>query len=143
MVDRQVVARRLAALESYVTRLRPYGARPRDEFVADEQAVLAAERLLQLALQSVLDLAAHWVADRALTPAERYADLFPILERAGLLDPALAGRLREAAGLRNLLVHEYLEIDRGRIHDVLVRDLDDLTAFRRKMVEAVANEPEE
>lgn len=33
-------------------------------------------------------------------------------------------------GFRNMLVHEYIDIDRRIVYDVLQRHLDDLEAFR-------------
>ena len=40
----------------------------------------------------------------------------------------LAGRLGDAAGLRNLLVHDYGDIDHARLWDTL-GELDDLRSF--------------
>ena len=35
------------------------------------------------------------------------------------------------AGFRNILVHEYLEIDRRRVYQILKDDLDDFERFIR------------
>ena len=41
----------------------------------------------------------------------------------------LSKRLAPMAGFRNILVHEYLEIDRHRVYRVLREDLGDFELF--------------
>ena len=41
----------------------------------------------------------------------------------------LSKRLAPMAGFRNILVHEYLEIDRHRVYRVLKNDLSDFERF--------------
>ena len=57
-----------------------------------------------------------------------YADVFSSLADGGFLERDLARSLGEAAGQRNLLVHDYLDIDDRRVFASLSR-LDDLRAF--------------
>src|SRR3972149_711448 len=59
VVDAEAVRRRLGKLDAIVRRLRPYGAMDARVFEADEVAQAACERLLQVAIQLVLDLGAH------------------------------------------------------------------------------------
>ena len=49
------------------------------------------------------------------TPAS-YADAFRLLEKAGIIDPALADRLVRAAGFRNMVAHAYESLDMLRVH---------------------------
>jgi uncharacterized protein YutE (UPF0331/DUF86 family) len=60
--------------------------------------------------------------------------------RDALVDPEdadLAGRLGEASGQRNLLVHGYADIDDAQIWSSLAR-LDDLRAFAAAAERAVS-----
>ena len=61
---------------------------------------------------------------------ETNRDAFTCLEEAGEIDPELARRLREWAGFRNVLVHDYLTIDHGIAYRAIRDDLGDLDAFR-------------
>lgn len=58
-----------------------------------------------------------------------FGDSFTVLHECGVIDDALAGRLRGLAGLRNRLVHVYDEIDDVRVHEALTAGLADLDAF--------------
>jgi uncharacterized protein YutE (UPF0331/DUF86 family) len=64
------------------------------------------------------------IAEQGFREAESYADIIDILGEAGVIPMAFAVRIRGMVGLRNILVHDYLEIDPkelrrhlGRIRD--------------------------
>lgn len=46
-----------------------------------------------------------------------------------MIDVDLASRLKAAAGLRNLVAHQYGVLDFGRVHDMASRDIGDLLTF--------------
>jgi uncharacterized protein YutE (UPF0331/DUF86 family) len=73
------------------------------------------------------DIAGHLVAELELTVPPDYRGLFPELTASGL-DQDLATRLGDAAGLRNILVHDYLDLDEDAVWGALGH-LDDLRGF--------------
>ena len=131
MVDRDVVFQRLAALRLNARRLEGSLAEGRDRFLADENVQLIAERCLQLAIQAILDIGTHIIADQGLNRPAGYEDIVPELGRAGILPAVLVERLSGIAGLRNILVHDYLAVDHGRLFDDLTTGLGDLEEFAR------------
>ncbi|HXO42121.1 MAG TPA: DUF86 domain-containing protein [Thermoanaerobaculia bacterium] len=133
VVDRDALSSRLDALETYLAELRGFLTGSRDEFVREPSVHHLAERYLHLACESVLDISHHVIADQGYRQAGSYKDAIDVLQQEGLLDADLAGRLKRWMGLRNLLVHLYLEIDHGRIYDAISEDLDDLHSFTSRM----------
>ncbi len=124
MTDAELVAKKLAAVETNVRELRELADPSRlEEDVKEERFVL---HTLQLAVQAALDAASHVVSDARLGEPERSRDLFPLLARAGWISRELSDRLERMAGFRNLLVHEYGIVDLGIVRDVLEHRLDDL-----------------
>ena len=101
----------------------------REDFVKDAAMQAQAERWLQLAAECCLDLTHHVIADRGWKTPSSYREGFEILESEGVLPSELAKHMVGWAGLRNLLVHLYLEIDHARIHAVLCDELDQLEQF--------------
>jgi len=122
----EVLRRKLAQLEEYIVileRLRRYSL---DEFLDDPERYGSAERFLQLAIESLLDMGNHVVAELALGEVRAYSDLPRILAEKGHLSPILAEKWVRMIGFRNILVHEYLAVDRTIVHRVLAQDLSDL-----------------
>ena len=138
MTDPELLAKRLAALQSYVEQLRRLG-RPEllTSDVKEERFIL---HTLQLAMQSALDIASHIVSDEWMGEPEKNRDLFLLLAREGWIGRDLALALGEMTGMRNILVHEYLMVDLEKVRRSLAEDLDDLLDFahsiRRRLTES-------
>jgi uncharacterized protein YutE (UPF0331/DUF86 family) len=128
LVDPERVSDRLARLEHLLRLLEGVREGGEERYLADEGLRLRAERALQLSIQMCLDIAAHLGTELGLAAPGSYREVFAGLADAGAVDRGLATRLQEAAGLRNLLVHGYAELDDRRVFAALGR-LDDLRAF--------------
>jgi len=77
----------------------------------------AAERTLQVLIEACIGITKHWVkAKRGTTPPDAYKG-FEALSQAGVdVDLAL---WRSIVGLRNALVHDYLNVDADVIRTVI------------------------
>ncbi len=132
MVDRFVVITRIAKIREYVALLRRIrGLADERRFMSDPLIYGNAERYLQLAIQAVLDISHHIVADRNLALPADSKSLFDLLARQKVVSKSLSVKLAAMAGFRNVLVHEYLEIDRRRVYRALTTDLKDFETFIR------------
>ena len=129
MVDREIFSRRLEALRGYLRKLKAFLEADEEEFVREPALHDLAERYLHMAVDACLDLANHWIADKALPTPDANRDTFTILERAGELSAEMADKLRGWAGFRNILVHEYLEIDHCIAYRTIRHELVDLESF--------------
>ncbi len=132
MVDRFIVDARIAKIREYVALLRKiYRLADEKTFIKDPLVYGNAERYLQLAIQCVLDISNHVVADLRLNLPSDNRELFQMLANQRILSPSLSKKLTAMAGFRNILVHEYLEIDRRRVYGVLKNSLGDFETFIR------------
>jgi uncharacterized protein YutE (UPF0331/DUF86 family) len=130
LVDPEAIRRRLRQIDQRVGWLREIQAQGREAFRGSVALQAQAERHLQLAIQAAIDIALHLLAEESGEAPEDYGAAFERLGRRGTVDADLAGRLRLAAGLRNVLVHGYLDVDPDRVWAHL-DGLDDLAAFAR------------
>ena len=132
VVDRFVVTARITKVREYVALLRKIrGLADERRFVSDPLIYGNAERYLQLAIQAVLDISHHIVADRNLPLPADSKSHFDLLARQKVVSKKLAVKLTAMAGFRNVLVHEYLEIDRRRVYRALTTELRDFESFIR------------
>lgn len=128
MADAELVRRRLRELGRRVAALRALRDGDEAAFLRDLALQAQAERHLQIALQTAIDVALHIVATETDATPDDYGSAFTALADSGVIPPDLGSRLRLAAGLRNILVHAYLDVDPERIWAQLAR-LDDLVSL--------------
>jgi uncharacterized protein YutE (UPF0331/DUF86 family) len=119
-------------MERSLRTLRQLRAKGRDAFVSDEAVQDRAERHAQLLAQACADVALHILAGGGVTVPETYAEAIASLGPAGVVSAELATRVAEAARLRNLLVHAYLDVDHGRLFDELGW-IEDAAVFAREV----------
>jgi uncharacterized protein YutE (UPF0331/DUF86 family) len=121
-----IISRKLAQLDTHVTRLRAFEGLSAEEYASDWMRRCAIERTLELAIDACIGLVRHAIAERRLRSPTTYADTFVIARDAGLFDQPLAAALGRMCGFRNILAHESEHMDAGVAVDVLRHHLDDL-----------------
>ncbi len=125
MVDPKSVDVRLEHLAELLAESERIRASGRAAYDASFRDRLAAQHAIQLAIQICVDIGAHLVAELALRMPDAYRGAFAALQEPLGLAPELVEGLSAAAGMRNVLVHVYLEVDDDRVWDALGH-LDDL-----------------
>jgi len=127
----EVIRRRLQKLDEYLAILKKLRSYPLEEFLADPERYGSAERFLQLAIEALMDMGSHVIAELELGTIEAYSDIPKILAQKGYISPELADRWVRMIGMRNILVHEYLDIDRELVYRALNDHLKDLNALKQ------------
>lgn len=128
MVDEERVVRLLGRLRADIAFLRRYAGRPVDELLADEEALSAVKYRFVTAIEGTVRVAHHLAAAEGWTPPETNAGALRELGRRGVLTLETARRLASAAGFRNVLVHQYAEVDDTIVVHALA-DLADLEDY--------------
>lgn len=119
-----VIERKLAMLNKYHADLAAYV-----ESGLPEEDHYAIERLIQLCVEVMYDISAHWLAVQGFVQPDSYAEMFREAGHRGLLPESLAQSLANAAKMRNLIVHVYERIDWRRIREALPIILQDVAKF--------------
>jgi uncharacterized protein YutE (UPF0331/DUF86 family) len=129
----EVVVRKLDTLRSLLAELEKHAGATADEIRQDPYRV---ERLLELLVTAAADLLSHLLAERGEQPGT-YREIFRRAGEQGLIAAELAERLEKAAGMRNVLVHLYEDIDYQVVADSVERALADFDEFLRVMRQRV------
>jgi uncharacterized protein YutE (UPF0331/DUF86 family) len=127
VTDAELVARKLAQIETYVAELRRLARL--DEIARDVRERRFVEHTLQMAIQAALDVASHIVSDERLGEPRTNQELFDLLASAGWIAVEQAVILRRAVGFRNVVVHGYAAVDPEIVRDVAENHLPDLLDF--------------
>jgi uncharacterized protein YutE (UPF0331/DUF86 family) len=129
VVDPDLIRRKLSELELLIRQVGEYRAISTDDYRRDWKTQRIVERTLQMAIEACLDVANHAIADRGLKVPSTYAETFDVLADAGLLEPGLQVSMRRMVGFRNIVVHEYAQIDAEQVVRILREHLGDLAVF--------------
>ncbi|MBP6470938.1 MAG: DUF86 domain-containing protein [Chloroflexi bacterium] len=130
MVKRQIIHKRLQKLDEYLAILQEAQKYSYEAFIASPERYGSVERFLQLALEVLIDLGNHIVADDELGEVGYQRDIPALLAENGYISPELREKWFQMIGFRNILVHDYAEIDHQIVYDVLQNQLADFLALR-------------
>jgi len=129
MTKNRIVYRRLDKIREKLALLRSVAEAPFDKFMSDALLHSAAEHALQVSIQDVIDICAYLVKKAQLRMPEEYRDLPVIASRLGVFPEELATKVASMIGMRNVLVHMYLDVDLSLVHRMLQDNLDDFNQF--------------
>lgn len=138
MVDRDLVASKLAELSEHVARVRQHRKPTAEALRRDRDARDLVAFNLMLAVQACVDIASHVIADERWLPATTLAASFERLEEHGVVTPSVRAELVRAVGLRNVIAHGYAAVRPDAVHAASVSGVDDLDAFARQIAAWIA-----
>ena len=131
-----VIVNKAAIIERCVARVREvYAGNSKNllgDFTKQDSIVLNIQR----ACETSIDMAMYVVRTRKLGIPQESRDAFVLLESAGLLDSALASRLKLMVGFRNVAVHDYTVLNLEVVQSIVTQHLDEFLEFSRVMVKA-------
>lgn len=129
MVDREVIVAKAGALKRHLERLRGIGRMKRHIYLENLDAQDIAVHNLQMAIQKCIDIGNHFFSEWDIGAPASYAEVFDEMRRRKIITRAMTDRMIKMAGLRNRIVHEYEEIDHGKIFSFIKHDLRDFEVF--------------
>ncbi|HBY57714.1 MAG TPA: hypothetical protein DEG96_07655 [Candidatus Atribacteria bacterium] len=140
-ITRQKIFEKLQLLDGYLSNLKQLKKEIKspEEFLEDFHLYGLAERYLQLSCQVVLDTLNLMIIEEACEKPEDNQEAVSILFRRKVISENLASGLEGMAGFRNILVHEYGEIDRKRVYQYLLEKLELFKDFKKEILNWLKN----
>jgi uncharacterized protein YutE (UPF0331/DUF86 family) len=129
MVDREVIEAHLQNMEEALANLGRYGDLSLQEFSKDLSLLWITERGLEILIQNLLDIGAHILASDIKNDWDDYRDIILKLGHHGIIPMDFSEKIQSMAGLRNILVHEYLRVDASKLYDYLQKRRGDFTEY--------------
>jgi uncharacterized protein YutE (UPF0331/DUF86 family) len=83
-------------------------------------------------IQIVIDISCHLAGKYNLGNPQSYSECIELLYKNNYLDSDLSKKLKSMIGLRNILVHEYIKVDVGKIYELLDH-IGDFKLFAEKI----------
>jgi len=137
MVNPDILYSRLEKLKEYITILKSLQDYPESEFINTPLLHGGGERYVQLSVECMLDIGKHIIADSRYRSPQDYKDVFQVLLEENIISIKLCERLKKWAGLRNIIVHDYMKLDTKKIYDVICHDLTDIKQYIKKVADFI------
>ena len=125
--DMNVILTRLSKIENYLKRLKKYESTTFEEYSESQDIQLITERLIQVMTEAALDILKHLLSCLGIIQQKKdWTNRDYCLEAAKLeiLTPEIANQLAKAAGMPNILVHIYLDIEPEQVFFAIAKSLE-------------------
>lgn len=138
MLRPDFVQRKLHLIADDLGHLGEFRDLTHDQLVDDPIRLAAAERILERIILRAIDINEHLIVAHATGDEDRttrltYRETFERLADYDILDREFADAIAPSAGLRNILVHEYNDVDHRILHGAISTALEQYQRY----VEAV------
>jgi len=129
MLDRTIIETHLGNMEAALANLKRYEHLTPEDFAKDLSYTWIAAKGLEILIQNLLDIGAHILASAIKNDWDDYGEIILKLGQYGIIPEPFVEKIHGMAGLRNILVHEYLRVDPNKLHYFMQNRLSDFTEF--------------
>lgn len=141
MINPEIINTRLEEIEENLKLLEELKSIPKNKFCSDPRLFKLAERCLEINIQALLDIAHHIIAGNSWPRPKDNNETISIIANHEVIPKDFAEKILPMAGLRNILVHEYIKIDPAIIYEH-IQNLEDFRQFQEHIITYLQNLPE-
>lgn len=118
MLNKQFIQRKIKLIQEDLAHLEPFARYRFDEIAEDPIKYAATERFLERIVTRAIDINHHCLArlGEGNEVVRDYQDTFKGLADLGVYPKEFGTMIAPSAGLRNILVHEYDEVDAKQVY---------------------------
>jgi len=129
MVDKEVIESLCISIRGSLKELSDAQDIDWNKFVKDNRSRRFVERLLQIAIEAMIDIGHHIISDEGFREPQSYRDVFKVLTENGILSEDDLPKYEKIASFRNILVHHYEKIDDSIVYGIFKNNLRDLEEY--------------
>jgi uncharacterized protein YutE (UPF0331/DUF86 family) len=129
MPNWEIIEQHIQNMEEALTELGKYRNISFEDFQRDLSLRWVVEKGLEILIQNLLDMGAHLLASQIKNDWEDYGEIILKLGKHRVIPEVFSDKIKGMAGLRNILIHEYMKIDLDKLFDYLKVRLEDFVLF--------------
>ncbi len=126
MTNISVIENKISSVRKYLDILEHYKNFSKDEITGDIDRKGALERYLYLVMQASIDLTEAVISYKKLRKPSTMSESFHILEEADIITPELSQQMIKMTGFRNIIAHDYENLNYDIVYDVLQNRLSNI-----------------
>lgn len=129
---------KIIEIEKFIEELEPVLPKKFEEYKEDYKIKAVCERYFEKIIEAVTDIAFLIIKEKNLKQPEYEKQVFDLLSQKSLIPNSLSSRLKDAKGMRNIISHQYGEIDDSMVFDSvtneLIPDVKEFIEFINKII---------
>ncbi|KXS50359.1 MAG: hypothetical protein A8274_360 [Halanaerobium sp. 4-GBenrich] len=138
MVKKEIILERSQKCNEYLSQLEEIIEGVEfDDFNSKPLLYGSAERFLHLSIEALIDIGNHIISDNNLGRVNVYKDIALILAENGYLTEEEKKLFIKIIAFRNILVHDYMDLDRDVIFNLLKNNLKDIRGILKSYLKLI------
>lgn len=134
MVNPSVIIKRAEQIEKHLERIRPFTSLSYDAFLKDNITQDVVEYNLFQIVNHLIDIFQHIVVDEEYGFPETAYEAAQILLTKGILVQEEAEIFKQMVGFRNLVSHDYINIEKETVYQILTHGEKDIRTLLTRIV---------
>ena len=139
MVDKNQILRKLTELETHLKEIKEFSTISVEAYKEDWKTQRIIERTLQIIIELCIDIAEHIISDDHMRLPTTYSDTFKVLVENHVIDQSLFNIMEKMAKFRNVVVHQYENIDATIVVRILRKSLKDFVEYKDAILNYLNN----
>lgn len=132
-MDRAIIEKRISLLMKCIDRLQSFASISLDDYLNNFDNQLIVERLIHQVVEIASDINSYLLVQLHQTTPETYFDSFIDAGNKGIISRQLATELAKSAGMRNIIVHQYEDINHRLVFAAIPKALEQYLRYLREI----------
>jgi uncharacterized protein YutE (UPF0331/DUF86 family) len=129
LVNKSVILRKVSLIRHNLSRLKEKENVSLESLKNDLDIQDIVLHNLQLAIQGCIDIGSHLISDEGWGVAGSLNEIFHILQNKGVIKAEMVEKIISMVGFRNILVHEYENVNFDIVYNILHHHLRDINEY--------------
>lgn len=139
MLDKNRILSRIDELDGFLQEISEVKPDNFEDYKRVEKR-RSCERLLQLSIECVIDIAKLFVSGRRLGLPSEENDIFEKLYENSIISEETMNLLKTMRGFRNIIIHEYAKLKDELVFEFVKNELDDFEIIKQNFLKAIKSE---
>jgi uncharacterized protein YutE (UPF0331/DUF86 family) len=129
LVDYDALQKRVGQIKHSLQRLERYADLDLADFLKNQDIQDIVEYNIFTTINLITDIANHIAVDEGLGDISTLSDGFRLLWQAGVFSQEEYETYRAMVGFRNIIAHEYMDLNKRLVFGILKNQLEDIRHF--------------
>ncbi len=134
MVNKNILTSRIAEIKIHLQRIKVYEKLTYEEFIENRDIQDIVEYNLFQIINHLINICEHIVVDENMGFPQTAYDAGEFLKKKDIWDGKDLDVFRKMIGFRNVLGHDYIDLDKKKVYEALTKGSEDIEGILKKII---------